>query len=383
METDLRAGLHQATELRRAIGAYSEEFLFTALVAVIVLLVRHVSLRWRATRGDEISSWQRLAVSSLMAAVTALGALSIIGAWGLGDNLSEAFQSVDLASQMANVVLGVIILGSAYALTDFLGQVIREFAREQDTITEHEREMLHRSMQVGIYVLSVLVVIGLFTENLGGLLVGAGFLGVVVGMAARQTLSAMLAGFVLMFSRPFEVGDWIAVGDNEGTVTDITIVKTRIRSFDGEYVMIPNDEVSANPIVNRSRRGRLRIEVEVGIDYDADPEHASDVALDAVKAIDRVLDVPSPRVVYKRFGDSAVVLGVRFWIDNPSARRKWRAQTAVIGEVKRAFEEEGIEIPYPQRKLSSRGNADTVDAAGAAPASVAANDGESKRGGDQ
>lgn len=380
METDLGGEIRQMIELQQILGTYSEEILFTAIVAAVVLAVRHLALRWRATHDEEITSRQRLAVSSIIAAVTALGALSVIGSWGLGDNLSEAFRSVDLASHMVNVVLSVIILGSAYALSDFLGQVIKEFAREQDTITEHEREMLHRSAQVGIYMLSVLVVIGLFTDNLGGLLVGAGFLGVVVGMAARQTLSAMLAGFVLMFSRPFEVGDWIAVGDNEGTVTDITIVKTRIRSFDGEYVMIPNDEVSSNPIVNRSRRGRLRIEVEVGIDYDADPERAADVALEAVKAIDRVLDVPSPRVVYKRFGDSAIVLGVRFWIDNPSARRKWRAQTAVIGAVKRAFEEEGIEIPYPQRELSRRGNAGAVDAVGAAPASVAADDGESKNG---
>jgi small-conductance mechanosensitive channel len=173
-------------------------------------------------------------------------------------------------------------------------------------------------------------------------------------MAARQTLGAVLAGFVLMFSRPFEIGDWVEVGDQEGIVTHISIVNTRIQTFDGEYVMLPNDEVSSKPITNRTRKGRLRIEVEVGVDYEDDPTHAAEVALAAVRDVEKVLAVPTPQVVAKRFADSSVVLGVRFWIDSPSARRKWRAQTAVIDAVKSAFEAEGIKIPFPQRELTGR-----------------------------
>jgi small-conductance mechanosensitive channel len=157
-----------------------------------------------------------------------------------------------------------------------------------------------------------------------------------------------------MFSRPFEIGDWIQVGDYEGIVTDITIVNTRIQTFDGEYVMIPNDVVSSESLVNRSRKGRLRIEVEVGVDYDADPERAAKIAKRAVSKLDDPMNVPTPQVVLKRLDDSAVVLGVRYWIDNPSARRKWRSKTAVIGAVKAALEEEDIKIPFPQRELMGR-----------------------------
>ncbi len=88
-------------------------------------------------------------------------------------------------------------------------------------------------------------------------------------MAARQTLGSLLAGFMLMFARPFEIGDWVEIEEKEGIVTDISIVNTRIQTFDGEYVMIPNDTVGGSTIVNRSRKGRLRLEVDVGIDYDA------------------------------------------------------------------------------------------------------------------
>jgi len=87
---------------------------------------------------------------------------------------------------------------------------------ESTVLTDHQEEVIRRLAQISVYTFALLVVVGLFTDNVGGLLVGAGFLGIVVGMAARQTLGAILAGFVLMFSRPFEVGDWVEIGDHEG-----------------------------------------------------------------------------------------------------------------------------------------------------------------------
>jgi small-conductance mechanosensitive channel len=157
-------------------------------------------------------------------------------------------------------------------------------------------------------------------------LIGAGVLGIVVEVAARQTLGAMLVGFVLMFSRAFEVGDWIEVVEDEGIVTDIAIVTTRIRTVDAE--------------------------------------RAAEVVQDAVETLDEPMTVPTPQVVLERFDDSAVILGVRYWIDNPSARRRWRSKTAVIGEVKRAFEDAGIKIPFPQRELMGREEANRFVLAG-------------------
>jgi len=210
----------------------------------------------------------------------------------------------------------------------------------------------HRLSQVIIWSVSIVVVLGIWIEDLGSLLVGAGFLGIVLGMAARQTLGTVLSGFVLMFARPFEIGDWVEVEDDEGIVTDISIVNTQLRSFDGEYIMIPNDVIASSTVTNRSKRGRLRLEVEVGVDYGTDVERAADLAEQAIDEVDEAIAAPSPQIVGKSFGDSAVVLGVRFWIDKPSARRHWKARTAAINAIKRAFEAEDIKIPYPQRELS-------------------------------
>jgi small-conductance mechanosensitive channel len=327
----------------------------TLVIVAVVLGVRYGVRRWRRSREPTSKrSMPSLAVSALVTVTTAVGIVAVILLWDLIGPLQRSYQRLELQDVAGRVLLSVVLLAATYAMTGFVGRIIGELTGKRSAMSEHQREIVYRLTQVTLYTLSLLVVVGLFTRNLGSLLVGAGFLGIVVGMAARQTLGAVLAGFVLMFSRPFEIGDWIEIGDREGIVTEITIVTTRIQTFDGEYVMLPNDEVSGQPITNRTRKGRLRIEVEVGVDYDHDPGRAAEIARDAVRNLDEVLKVPTPQVVGKRFGDSAVVLGVRVWIDNPSARRMWRARTAVIEAVTDAFDEEGIKIPFPQRELMGR-----------------------------
>ena len=324
----------------------------TVGVLVGLLLLKQGTARWRRER--DLDPWAALSLSAVLALITASGLFGIVVLWGLDSALESAYMGIELRTQVTNIVLSFVILGGAYALSDFVGHLIKDLASDHETLSVHEREILHRLSQVTIYTFGLLIVIGLFTDNIGGLLVGAGFLGIVVGMAARQTLGSVLAGFVIMFSKPFEVGDWIAVSDNEGIVTDITIVNTRIRSFDGEYVILPNDEVNARAITNRTRRGRLRIEVVVGVDYETDPAYAREIARAAVAELDSLLAGPAPQVVTANFGDSAIELAVRGWIDNPSARKRAETRSDMIGAIHTAFAENNIKIPYPQRELTGR-----------------------------
>ncbi|WP_266076646.1 mechanosensitive ion channel family protein [Haladaptatus caseinilyticus] len=252
------------------------------------------------------------------------------------------------------VTLTVVTLAVAYIAAGIIKQAIERMTGQRDVFSKHQTQVMIRVAQVSVYVVAFAAVLGFWKVDLTGLLVGAGFLGIVVGMAARQTLGSLLAGFMLMFSRPFEIGDWVEIEEREGIVTDISIVNTRIQTFDGEFVMIPNEVVGGSTITNRSRKGRLRLEIDVGVDYDVDVERAAELAESAMSEVDDALTVPSPEVVTKEFGDSAIVLGLRFWIDKPSARRKWRARTKVMGAVKDAFEQEGIKIPFPQRELAGR-----------------------------
>ena len=345
-------------------------------VAVGLYSVRYLRSKFR----DRLPHHVADVVLTAVVGVIALGAtVAILVLWELVDNATQALDQIGATVGSGfKILLALSLLAAAYVVSGFVKRAIERFTEGHETISKHQSEIVYRVSQLGVYVAAVAAILGMWNVDLSGLIVGAGFLGIVVGMAARQTLGALLAGFVLMFSRPFEIGDWVEIAESEGIVTDISIVNTRIQTFDGEYVMIPNDIVSGEKIVNKSRKGRLRIGVEVGVDYDTDVREAADLAADTMKEMDEVLTVPTPQVVLQQFGDSSVVLLLRAWIDKPSARRQWRARTAMIEEVKRAFDEAGIKIPYPQRELTGREESGGLRLSGepTAPETVAPNGGE-------
>jgi len=321
------------------------------------------------------TSFAELLLRTAQLAVLATVVTSFLVVWGLVDLATASDDLVTtVGPNLYDGVKTVLLIAVAFVASDQLQRFIGELNRRLNSMTEHQEEILLRVGQVTIFVTLGASILAVWEVNVGGLLVGAGFLGIVVGLAARQTLGSLIAGFVLMFSRPFTIGDWVEIGDNQGIVTDITIFNTRLENFDGEFVVIPNDKVSDRSVTNRSRKGLLRLRTDVGVDYEADVETARAVALDAMEGIDDVVESPQPQVVPKAFGDSAVVLELRYWIDHPSPPRKWRAVSAVITAVKAAFDEEGITIPFPQRTVSGR-DAAAVDADGPASLTDGAVDG--------
>ncbi|WP_255170824.1 mechanosensitive ion channel family protein [Natrononativus amylolyticus] len=336
-----------ATNQRLAVTIAAVGVLLFALLSYRDLQ-RWLNERTRPLYADIVTTVGLLATALFSIAV-------ILGVWGQTGEVQELYADQELGGEtIALVIFSFVIVVSTYIVTRVVQRILHDVLSSSSAVTDHQLEISHRLSQVLIWFVALFVILGIWVDDLGGLLVGAGFLGIVLGMAANQTLGSVIAGFVLMFSRPFEIGDWIEVEDEEGIVTDISVFNTRIQSFDGEYIMIPNDVIGSSVVTNRSRRGRLRVEIDVGVDYETDLEEAGDLALECIEDLDEPMAVPSPQVVTKEFGDSAVVLGLRFWIDKPSARRETNARTAAIHAVKSAFDDGAIKIPYPQRELSGR-----------------------------
>ena len=203
-------------------------------VAIAVMAVLSRTDRFHKIEPERVPrvAWHLFVTLGTMA-VAAAGGLVIVAVWGLSDQLLGVFADNLGAEALVRIGISLLFLIGAYTMTGLIRRLVEEIARARGSLGEHEREIAFRVGQVTLYLVSFLLILTLWRVNVGGILVGAGFLGIVVGMAARQTLGALLAGFVLMFSRPFEIGDWIQVGDSEGLVTDITIVNTRIPPFDG------------------------------------------------------------------------------------------------------------------------------------------------------
>jgi small-conductance mechanosensitive channel len=380
---DLLFGSVASTEARIAVTA---GILLAALAVGWLLLPRGVRAAERAAsrwlerflngRGENsvetvreavpVSSVLRLVVGLFQLALFALAAVTILTLWGQFSVVVTVLPVAERAlTAGAQALLSLFLLGAAYVASSVLDEYVAALSADSDRITAHQEQLLSRIMQVAVLVLAGITVLGIWGVNLGGLLVGAGFLGIVLGMAARQTLGSLIAGFVLMFARPFKIGDWVEIGDEEGFVTEITIMNTHMRNFDGEYVVVPNDLVTNQAITNRSREGRLRIHMEVGIGYDDDPEAASELAEDVLAGIDSIANNPKPYAIPSGFGDSAILLDLRFWIDPPTPQARWRSKATAVEEIQDRFADAGISIPYPQRTVSyppeTKAASDTVE----------------------
>jgi small-conductance mechanosensitive channel len=372
------------TRLEAVLGSYATTEARLAVSAAIViggmlgigvviprgwLRVQQACTRWLDGRFDgrvttaiervdgvvSLSTVSTLVVRGVQLAVLLVGFLAVLVVWG---RLGIAWRLLGITETILPS-LGQLLLTAGVGITvmvanDLLSDVVGRYTADSAHISAHQEQILMRVLQVAIILAALVAVFSIWGIDIGSLLVGAGFLGIVIGLAARQTLGSLLAGFVLMFSRPFEIGDWVAIGDAEGIVTKITIMNTIMRNFDGEHIIIPNDNVANRTITNRSRDGKLRIHVEVGIDYDDDPEHAKAVAREAVTAVDMVENNPKPQVFPVAFGGSAVTLDIRFWIAPPTPQRRWHATAGVVEAVKQRFATESISIPFPQRTVGSR-----------------------------
>ena len=331
-------------------------------VAALLAIVRFYPATKRASKRFLRPLHVDVIGAVVLVGLVALAAAIVLGVWEQSGIVEELWEESEFGSETAAlaIVSGILVF-VAYIAVRFVGRLIDDVIASSSSVSDHQRELTFRIVQVIIYSMAIVTVLGIWIDDLGAIFVGAGFLGIVLGMAARQTLGAVLAGFVLMFSRPFEIGDWIEIDDQyEGIVTNVSIINTRIRSVNGEYVIVPNDVVGSNAVTNRSRTGRLRIDVDVGVDYETDLQRASTVAIEAVSSLEMTAEKPEPTVVSKSFDESSVTLCVRFWIERPNAQRRARARTAAINAIREAFDAAGVKIPFPQRELSNRSETDST-----------------------
>jgi small-conductance mechanosensitive channel len=217
--------------------------------------------------------------------------------------------------------------------------------------------LLHKFATMIIFVTAGLFALKVLNLDIMPFLAGAGIVGIAIGFAAKDTLSNVIAGILLIIDRPFEVGDRIEVWSAPvnsatwGDVVDIGLRATKIRTTDNIVIIIPNNVIMTRDIINyTSITDEIRIRVPIGIAYDTDVNKAKELIIKVSQELDWVMGEPSPpKVVVKSFGDSAVNLEARVWIKEP--RRRMDTISHITDRVKEVFQDEGIEIPYPKRDI--------------------------------
>jgi len=201
------------------------------------------------------------------------------------------------------------------------------------------------------YVLFVLVAVSVLRQlglDLGAFLGAAGVAGVAIGFASQTSLSNLVSGFFLIFESPFKIGEVVEIDGFTGTVDNIALLSTFIRTFDNRLVRIPNETVVKSRVINITRFPVRRLDLPVGVAYRHDADRVIALLKEVAAANTLCLDEPEPLVIFNGFGSSSLDFTICVWIEKPNILA---ARNSLLADIKRRFDAEGIEIPFPHLSL--------------------------------
>ena len=242
-------------------------------------------------------------------------------------------------------ILVIFIIG--WIIIKIITRIVEHFF-ERVNFERSAETFVENLVKVGLWLILLVIILGNAGVNVSGLVAGLGIMGFIVGFALKDTLGNLAAGIFILFHQPFKVGDFIEAAKVKGTVDRIGIAATEIHTFDGKLVTLPNGKVWGNAITNYSGLKQRRLEIVIGIHYDADINKAMKVLHALIKREERVLDEPEPQVVVKNLGDSSVDLGVRIFVKKEDY---FGVKFEFLKKIKENFDKNKIVIPYPQREV--------------------------------
>ncbi|HBR16464.1 MAG: mechanosensitive ion channel protein MscS [Deltaproteobacteria bacterium RIFCSPLOWO2_12_FULL_43_16] len=251
-------------------------------------------------------------------------------------------------------VLGVgIAVMMVYRIVNvFLEWYTHNVTKKTDSQLEKEfLPLIEKLIFIFIFITGLIIVLKHFDYDILSLVTALGVTSLAIGLAAKDTLANMISGFTLMIDRPFRVGDRVQLVSGEvGDVVEIGIRSTKIKTMDSNALVVPNTELVNTKVINQCYPDKtIRGRVKVGIACNSDVDKAKKIMLDIAASNKKVLNNPAPIVLFTEFGDSTLILQMFYWIEN--CFDLFIIQDEINSQIKKRFEQGGIEIPYPVRTI--------------------------------
>jgi small conductance mechanosensitive channel len=251
-----------------------------------------------------------------------------------------AFYGTKIVAAIAILVIGRIVVG-------ILAGLVRRLMRRADTDETLARFVVSLT-RIGLLTfvfIAALAALGIQTASFVAVIGAAGF---AIGFAMQGSLSNFASGVMLIVFRPFKAGNYVEVAGTSGSVEQVSIFNTILKTPDNKKVIIPNSKITGDTITNYSAMDTRRLDLVFGIGYGDDIKKAKDTLWELLKADERVLKEPEPTVAVLELGDSSVNFAVRPWVKTSDY---WAVYFDLTEKVKLTFDERGISIPFPQQDV--------------------------------
>lgn len=251
---------------------------------------------------------------------------------------------LDFAWKLAGAIL-VYIVGKF--IVGMVGKSVTKLMN-RSSMDETVKRFLGQIVGVTLTIVLWIVVLSTLGFNPESLLVVLGGASLAVGLALKDNLSNLAGGVSMLILKPFKVGDFVDSGGVSGTVEEIKIFHTSLKTPTNERILVPNGAIASSTIKNFSAFETRRLDMVFGIGYNDDIDKAKSVLESIIKADARILADPAPAILLSELGDSSVNFTIRLWVNGSDY---WPTRFDFIESVKKEFDKNDISIPYPQRDI--------------------------------
>lgn len=280
---------------------------------------------------------------------------SLLNLWGLpGDFMLQAarkllfgFKIGGIEISIIAIALGIGVFFGSLAIMRFLKVHLATNVLAKIDMDDGVRHSLISGFSFLGFIISILLAIIAVGVDLTNLAFIAGALSVGIGFGLQDVIKNLVAGIIILLERPFKVGDWVMLNGTEGTIKQINIRSTELLAFNKTSIIIPNATLISSSVTNMTHGDAMsRQNVTVGVSYGSNPEQVKEILLDCAKKNRKIMTSPAPYVLFKDFGSSSLDFELRFYVSD--IWKGWMVSSDIRYEIFRRFQEEGIEIPFPQ-----------------------------------
>ena len=259
------------------------------------------------------------------------------------ENLSKIMQTTLGGYSLGHILSAILTLLICLVAVRLLLKLAKRLLDRSKRMNDRLRQIILTAVKVVLYILTGIITAGALGLNTSSLTALVSVLTLGVTLAAEDILGNVAGGLVILSSHPFNIGDEIEVSGTTGIVREITLNHTKIETFDGQFVMQPNKELSSSRVINYTAMGRRRVVRKITASYDAPTEQVKAACLEAVAATPNVLPSPAPVVYLTDYGSSAIEYSVRCWTET---KDYWGVHFALNENLRDAFAAHNVEMTY-------------------------------------
>ena len=267
--------------------------------------------------------------------------------WNVIKKVLFGFEVGNLKISLISILLGIAAFFAILYLFRLLTAKLRQNLLAKINIDDGIRNSMLTTIHFFGTIIAALIGVVVMGVDLTNLALIAGALSIGIGFGLQNVINNLVSGLIILFERPFNVGDWVIINGEEGKIKQVNIRSTVVETFRRSNVIIPNANLLSSSVVNLTRdNANARYGIKVGVAYGSDVEKVKRVLLECADNCELVLKTPEPYVLFQDFGASSLDFELRFYVKN--IWNDWQAPSHLRFEINRRFEEEGIEIPFQQ-----------------------------------